>query len=1144
MRSVHALLLSLVAASTVSSAELEMRHSPDMTDDQMIGGIEENEKENDEIVSLMTALSEQFQRSSEMLQSFFHLNDVDDAVRIVVIEQKEQDPARDRKMACLKAVEKIHEDEELEQETMTFMTYIRSTFDKMSLQVWGGASCEDLDRPELVEQCNLVLKSKDVVQKYLLEGKTDGQVCDIISTVTDLDATDDFPCHLCQRFVQMVDHAVSQDMQQVEQVREIIGDVCDAMPADSMCHTVLKNYDAIVDWVKHGTDSLVVCSRLAICSADSDDGSKIPGLDSEEPLAAEDGALATADLNKQEQSCFFCTHVTGVIYEVNILFPDQLPMLTSLFASVCEMTAAVSKCQEAKANFDRIVDLVQLGQQPREVCVNADFCSKVAALDITHMHGNDKACVYCDAATTVVEVILQEAPEEINQIREYADMICNILGEDSPCHEYVNQMDTVIDSLNKGSHPRDICKMLKYCSAEREDDPSSQLTERSRVGMMRNGHVGNHPRGSMNGQGGRHGRVGNGMQDETAVMQADERPAHPVHPHHGSCGFCSRVATVIHQVNQKSPEKLSIVKTILSNVCQLVPSKFKCDVVDKNFDKIVEMEKEGKHPHEICKLLGLCDKMHDGEEHVPFVTADVKDITVGSDWRPGNETECTYCQFATTVAKIAVEQYGADIREVRAYADMICDMLSKDNPCHIYVKQFDFVIDSITKGMSSKAICVGLKFCIATNANDKGNTASSGLSFTSPISDRTAHDAILLRQVNDAMKASIDGCFFCTQAASVIEVAVAADSSKIAQIRQIADVVCIMLPSESQCQSFMEKFDTVIDSLRKGKQIKAICHDLQYCTADAMATVVVPDMIAVQNHDKGSGTCAYCNGIVTVLHYALDQESDQVKAMREAVGTFCELLPTDDACHNDLTTFDEVVSDLLSRKEPAAICQRLSLCASAGARSDLLSGLLDFTGGDFLPKRCTTCQQNTLLLASVITRPDSLVTFEDEISSVCRLIPESSECELLMKHYDVIIDLLKKKEDAETICTRIGECVPADEEVQEEKSMPVSCLFCELTADVLEHAKDSEKVLREAKATLETMCTVLPPLARCDVLSSKFDDLLSLMRDGNSPSEACHALALCDAEFVFLPTSDMQEDPIVQAFEKGRQSMSKTMAIE
>jgi hypothetical protein len=310
----------------------------------------------------------------------------------------------------------------------------------------------------------------------------------------------------------------------------------------------------------------------------------------------------------------------------------------------------------------------------------------------------------------------------------------------------------------------------------------------------------------------------------------------------------------------------------------------------------------------------------------------------------------------------------------------------------------------------------------------------------------------------------------------------------------------------------------------------------------AMLDLAVPDMMAVQKRTGESTTCAYCSGVVTVLEHTLDEKPEQVNELREVTGFLCQLLPADDTCHSDLKMFDEAVAGLRSGKGPEEICQTLELCTSVEDR-DESSGLVDFTGWDFLPTSCATCQQNTLLLASLIERPDSLATFEREISSVCRLIPGSGECELLLKHKDVIIDLLKKKEDATTICTRIGQCSAVAKEKQD-KLMPMGCLFCEFIADLVEHAKDSEKALSEAKATLETVCTILPPQARCDVLSSKFDELLSLMREGKSPSEACHAAALCDAEFVFSPATDSDEDPIVRSFEKALRGVGNVMEIE
>ena len=88
--------------------------------------------------------------------------------------------------------------------------------------------------------------------------------------------------------------------------------------------------------------------------------------------------------------------------------------------------------------------------------------------------------------------------------------------------------------------------------------------------------------------------------------------------------------------------------------------------------------------------------------------------------------------------------------------------------------------------------------------------------------------------------------------------------------------------------------------------------------------------------------------------------------------------------------FAKAVAGLQSGKEPQEVCQMLEMCTPVGDR-DEVGGLLDFTGGDFLPTKCATCKKNTLMLASLIDHPDSLAAFEREVSSVCRLIPESAE---------------------------------------------------------------------------------------------------------------------------------------------------------
>lgn len=330
----------------------------------------------------------------------------------------------------------------------------------------------------------------------------------------------------------------------------------------------------------------------------------------------------------------------------------------------------------------------------------------------------------------------------------------------------------------------------------------------------------------------------------------------------------------------------------------------------------------------------------------------------------------------------------------------------------------------------------------------------------------------------------------------------------------------------------MKQFDEVVDSLKKGEDPKTICVNLKYCSSSLALPSphekLVHSLGPVKLTEKNSNTCAYCSGVVTVLEFALQEKPDEVQQMREAAGIVCDLLPVDDECHQDLKNFDAAVSLLKSGKSPHEICVTLKYCSTLQSASAVKISQLSFMDSSLAPSKCTTCKQNTLLLASLSTKPNSIATFTKELHSVCRLIPNAPECELLMKHRDAIVEALKNNESVEQICTRIHACgSEAEVEAAEEKSMSMGCLLCEYTAEVLERANNSQKELRMAKVALETMCTILPPNARCDVLSSKFDELVAMVQKGQSASQACHALSLCDAAFVQSPTK-MTTTPVTR----------------
>ncbi|KAF1320429.1 Proactivator polypeptide, partial [Globisporangium splendens] len=1039
--------------------------------------------DNAESKGLFSFLTQELQRQSELVQRFFWANPEAPTTTIVIVEDEgfydgENDALtrQEQQLACLTAVQVLHERDELKQERQQLAKRLRSPFKRafqvLSLQYDDETSCEDLEDVRLVDECVRVLDMEDEVREFMTRGRSDEQVCTLVRETYPVETQQvggELSCKLCKRFVQMVVQALEQEMSSVEQVREIIGDICDSMSADSMCHTFLKQYDQIVEWLKHGTDPVVVCLQLTMCPA---------------PKEVEQLADLTSLALKETDNghaCFYCTKVSCIVRYVSKMFPSQLDTVHQLLKFACKLTPQDCKCELLDQNFNKIVAWAKQGKTPHEICVALNICKKTddawalpesqesiqealtALVPLADFDANqdDKKCFYCDYITTLIQIVLQEDPDQVNEIREYADLICGILGDDNVCHEYVGKLDTVVDQLKKGKHPREICTELKYCGAKTL---------------------------SLFGD------------TESSAVQDNQ-----------TCLYCDYVALALHVIMQQDADQVDQVREYADMICGFMGADNVCHQYVDKLDVMIDELKKGKHPREICMELNFCTKSMNAlpgsvENAVAAMVATRRSVDVRDD------KKCFYCDYVATMIQVILQEDADQVDEIREYADLICGMLGTDNVCHKYVDQLDTVIDQLKKGKHPREICASLKYCSAKIAVLPGIARED--------EDLSSFDQGLVKVVKNSMESAIDGCFVCTQLTSVIEVALEQDPAQIDQIRQIADL----------CRPYIDKLDEVIDSLKKGEKPKAICHDMKFCRAARGFEKVAQSSLSASSptSDKGNTTCAYCSGVVTVLEYALKQQPDQVQEAREAAGIVCELLPADDKCHQDLKWFDLAVSQLKSGKQPREICQNLQFCSSAAEVNSIKLPDLKFLDPSLAPSRCSICKQNSLLVASMITKPDSLATFTDEMNSVCRLIPDSKECELLMKHRDTIVDALKNNEDVETICTRIRECEPLSQvakPVDSEKFMSMGCLLCEYTAEMLAHAARNQNELRLAKLALETMCTILPPSAKCDVLSSKFDELVTLVDAGKSPSQACHSVALCDAAFVEAPEAGQTERP-------------------
>lgn len=717
---------------------------------------------------LFARISHEFARSSALVQRLFFA----EPVQLVIVDVETDDVSDDelsqdeQQLACLGALAVLRQRDALKSErhelTQRLRTPLRRAYHVQTRHddVESDVSCDDFDDARLVTGCHRFVDMEQAVRAFLLRGRSDEQVCALVTQQPleeadkgdkgdkgDVAAVDsELSCKLCQRFVKMVNDALAQEVSQVQVVREIIGDICDSLSPDSRCHAFLNQYDQIVQWLKQGTDPLLVCTRITMC-----------GVPVDAPLAD----LAAVMLpTESDHACAYCEHITYVIARINEIAPTKLNFARKLVEWGCKLTPATCKCDVLVANYDNIVAWVKQGKTPRVICQALRLCkaeqAMIGATDETvhdalnalvplvhpeQLSQDTKECFLCDYVTTLLQIVLQEQPDAMNEVVMYADLICGMLGADNVCHQYVDKLDAVVDALKKGKHPPEICVGLKYCASKTV--AADMLTAFS----------------------------------QPTVQDAK------------TCLYCDYAALVLQIILQQDATDVDEFRQYADMICGFMGADNVCHQYVDKLDAMIDALKLGKRPHEICVSLQYCTAKANAIP-APVQNALATFVTENRAVDLKDDKKCFYCDYIVTLLQVILQEDAEQVNEIREYADMLCGILGPDNICHQYVDKLDMAIDALKKGKHPREICAALKYCSAKThalpAIASGETALA------------AFDQQLVNVVKSSMENAIDGCFVCTQLANLLEVALADDPSQIDQIRQIGDLVCGFLPSQSK----------------------------------------------------------------------------------------------------------------------------------------------------------------------------------------------------------------------------------------------------------------------------------------------------------------------------------------------------------
>nr|CCA19190.1 conserved hypothetical protein [Albugo laibachii Nc14] len=661
--------------------------------------------------------------------------------------------------------------------------------------------------------------------------------------------TGPYACKMCLTLVHLVDVAVAQDFEKVQEAREIIGDLCDSMSEQSTCHQFLAQFDRIVMWLKDGSDPKAVCAEVSMCETSNREGVEKDHHMSLMTLLPFVGSksleIVTVEKFADDHACVYCTAITTIIQYVDKYQKDSLHTIKTVLKYACKLVPKNCKCDEMEHHFDEIVKLVEEGKEPRDACKSIGICkdsdyfpeelasNKPSPQTIPFLLNELETffsldrCIYCDSITTLLQIIVDEEPDQVDEIRTYADMICEILGKDNECHTYVAQLDKVIDELKGGKHPREICVELKYCTSHSTFISTKDSREKSQLDSLPLD-VEQGPRGlcygfvrflayawereprnvlkglertksiCMKSGGSVCPAILDSMERIMSMLQSNETPEKicgqvqmctSASPLNRECIPCSMVLQTVVSMVKSKPEENSNVETNVDVLCDSRDRGETCRTLMKPFEIAMTSLKSNIPVADICARISSSRAMDD----FPHEKEDM----------PMSSTHlCSGCKQNSALLTFVSSKRDKQA-EAQMQLDGMCKLVPQFSDCQLWLKHRDAILKGVSEDENMDEICSRINQCPATKAAQHDKPAAFSM-----------------------------GCLFCDLVAEIISSA--PDKQSRLQARRAIQAMCVILPPDARCDILAAKFDELADLLGKGSSPSSACHAVGLCQASGV----------------------------------------------------------------------------------------------------------------------------------------------------------------------------------------------------------------------------------------------------------------------------------------------------------------------
>ncbi|XP_065071833.1 uncharacterized protein LOC135696381 isoform X6 [Rhopilema esculentum] len=519
-------------------------------------------------------------------------------------------------------------------------------------------------------------------------------------------------CKICKQVVNYVSMGIKTFNQTEKEIIDSVNQFCTTFSRnqkqDGECQKIVGYVDMVFKMVLKGMDVSQICVQLDFCNQMESVlpfETRLTGLlksfgNRMSSYARKAAGIATKKAVRSEKSCKICKQVVNYVsMGIKIFNPTEKEIIDSV-NQFCTTFSRNEKqdeeCQKIVGYVDMVFKMVLKGMDVSQICVQLGFCKQMKSVlpfesrrtgnlmsyyarkaaevyqdlptVIERYHkvesgkevtssSNDKACDLCKTVTNIVYYSVKYANSTIEAIEEAIKVICNaqVGPVKKSCLFYLSKIDEIIQYIEKGLMPNDICVKLGFCS--------KTVHETNNLSWQN-------------------------------VHEEYQTTARSV------CRICHSTERIVKKDMRTFESSLRLMTKYAQIAC-ISPLnenlKEKCSYAAQVIQSAEQLRKQILDPSE-CKKV-ICNK--------PFIIA----MHIA---KKTNNQVCDICRYAENMLVKRFQNLDKTMQMSLSEVDKICDMIpysSLSSRCHSYVNRTKAVCDNIVEKLKSANLCVKLRLC-------------------------------------------------------------------------------------------------------------------------------------------------------------------------------------------------------------------------------------------------------------------------------------------------------------------------------------------------------------------------------------------------------------------------------------------------